>query len=359
MPNYNFADHYKAAGLTPGSEIIRLRQIPFDKLRKEIDIDKALNLTRLYFGLAVPDGTDWFREAFAETDASFSMIDNEREASVLSVCLLSAALADGKIFAGLAPVVVAVCGNRVPLVFPEFIEDARHALSSHSVSVRQQIAAEVTAIKLPGKSKVSASVDALLAAPDWPKNGEAIKLASSEALDATKNLANQVFTVVSPLVKQMRDLREEVNMLWWYIGGWSRALDKPFAGLDVGLAALMAGIDLANLAEGESGPVAAPAILQRLVIDSRVAENKKISLKSAVEALPADAFSRLEIPESISNVSDLCPVLAALVKANEIGKGDWYAAFKKASGLDAGTKFLPIELAMQVYRESLLLAQVD
>lgn len=359
MPSYNFADQYKAAGLNPGPEIIQRRQEPFDKLLTEIDTTRVLDLTRLYFGFSVPNGTDWFSEAFRETDASFSMIDNEREASVLSACLLAAALVDGNVCAGLAPIVAAAAGSRTPLVRHEFIEEARQALAAYSVNYRQQTAADINNITQPARSKVTTSVDTYLQAPDWAKAGDAIKLAGKESFDATKNLANQVSSVISPLAEQVRDLREEVSMLWWYIGGWSRALDKPFAELDIGLAALMAGLDLAHLSQGESGPVAAPAILHRLVVTSRVGEDKKIALKVAVDALPPDTFQRLEIPKAIDKVSDLCPVLAALAKADEIGKGAWNVVFKKVSGLDAGAKFLPIELAMQIYQESLLLAQID
>jgi hypothetical protein len=359
MPSFNFADQYKAAGLNPGPEIIKLRQEPFDKIQKRLNTTMVLDLTRLYFGFAVPNGNEWFSEAFRETDASFSMIDNEREASVLAACLLAAALDAGNVCAGLAPVVAAAAGSRVPLVRPEFIEDARQALAIHSINSRQQTAANVSKIKQPAKSKVAAAVDEYLPAANWSNSGDAIKLAANESFEATKTLANQIYSVISPLAKQVRDLREEVDMLWWYIGGWSRVLEKPFSELDVGLAALMAGLDLAHLTLGESGPVAAQAILHRLLISSTAGENKKIALKSAVDALPPDTFQQLEIPKTINSVSDLCPVLAALAKADEIGNGAWYIAFNKATHLDAGTKFPLIGLAMQVYRESLLLAQID
>ena len=136
MISFNFADQYKAAGLAPGPEIIRLRQEPFNKLRKNIDLLKILNLTRLYFGIPVTDGVDWLRDAFRETDASFSMLENEREVSVLSVCLLAAALEDGHVSAGLSPLVAAAGGYRKPLVSPEFIEDAKQTLALHSVNSR-------------------------------------------------------------------------------------------------------------------------------------------------------------------------------------------------------------------------------
>jgi len=178
-------------------------------------------------------------------------------------------------------------------------------------------------------------------------------------MEASKTLANQVVSVVSPLAKQVCDLQEEVAMLWWYIGGWSRALERPFTDLGTGLTALMAGLDLAHLTQRGGGPIAAPAILQRVIVGSGAGWNKKLALTSAVEALPAGAFQLLEIPKNIGDVSDLCPVLSALAKAEEIGGGGkWHAAFKRDSQLDATSEFLPIELAMQVYRESILLAQV-
>jgi len=353
MLNFNFADQYKAAGLAPGPEIIKLRQTPFKKLRSDINISTILDLTRMYFGFPVPGGTDWFREAFESTDPSFTMLDNEREVAVLSACLLAAALSDGHVSAGLAPIVFSIGGRRTPSVCPEFIEEARQTLAIHSKDFRQQESVDISKIKSPVKSKVTAAIEAYSSAPELAKVSELINLVSNESL------ATQVVSVVSPLAKQVNGLREEVNMLWWYIGGWSRVLEKPFSDLDIGLAALMAGIDLAHLAEGKSGPAAAPAILQRLVIDPRGNGDKKISLESAVKALPKDVYKLLNIPESIGSTCDLCPVLAALYKAEEIGGKNWRATFNNVTRLKAGMLILPIELAIQVYRESLLLAQID
>ena len=96
MSNFNFGDSYKAAGLNPGPDIIGLRQEPFNQLLEQIDSQMTMDFTRLLYGLPIPRGTEWFREAFAETDPSFSMVDNEREAAVLSACLLNAAIKNHK-----------------------------------------------------------------------------------------------------------------------------------------------------------------------------------------------------------------------------------------------------------------------
>lgn len=360
MSSYNFADRYRAAGLAPGHEIIALRQVPFDNLRKDADVAIILDLTRLYFGLPVVDGAEWFREAFAETDLSFSMIDNEREASVLSACLLGAIIDDGNVFAAIAPLVAAAGGARTPLSSTDLLEYARQAVAKYSVASRQAQSVDVTKIKLPAKGKAAAAMDAVVQTPEWASLGEVVKTVSSESLEATKTLTNQIFSVVKPLAAQVRDLQEEVSMLWWYIGGWSRALEKPFTELDIGTSALMAGLDLGNLVQGESGPAAAAAILHRLVVTPRTDGQDPLSLDVAVDSVPFGTFPGFEFIGKISQVGDLCPVLCALSKAEEVGTGSaWHAAFKKITGLEASMTFTPLELAMQVYRESLLIAQVE
>lgn len=359
MSSYNFADRYKSAGLAPGHEIIALRQAPFDKLKKDASLDVILDLTRLYFGLPVPQGANWFREAFAETDLSFSLVDNEREASVLSACLLAAIIDDGQIFAALAPLVTAAGGARRPLSCPDFLEEARQALGRHAVESREDSAADVTKIRLPIKGKAVTALEAIVEAQDWGKFSDVMKGTSAEALEATKTLANQVFSVVQPLAAQVRDLREEVSMLWWYIGGWSRTLEKPFAELDVATAALMAGLDLAQLVDGDCGPSAAPAILHRLVIGSRAEIVEKLTLNEAVDSLPIGTLSSMGVPSGISKIGDICVVYSALTKADEIGSGGaWHASFKRATGVDATISFSPLQLAIQMYRESLLAAQI-
>ena len=68
-------------------------------------------------------------------------------------------------------------------------------------------------------------------------------------------------------------------MLWWYVGGWCRAFDKPFADLDLGLAAVLAGIDMAEMSRSATGPAAAPAIFQRILSSGRRPRPQKSPLR--------------------------------------------------------------------------------
>lgn len=359
MTGFNFADNYRAAGLSAGPDVLRTRQEPFEQLRKAIDRTTAIDLTRLYFGLPVPRGTDWFRDAFGATDASFSLIDNAREASVLAAGLLESAVVDGKIYAALATLTTAAGGLREPPVRPDVIESMHFAIQKSAASARKQAAADPKRITLPATSKISAELEALVQTPDLAKASPLLKQVSEESAEITKTLANQVFAVVQPLTTQVQTLREEVEMLWWHVGGWSRLLDKPFAELDLGLAAVLAGVDMADMSRSAAGPAAAPAILQRTLFAGRKIKAAKITIHSAVDALPHDQFDNLGLSSNLAATPEICPVLTAYAKAKEIGIGTtWHAAYAKATGLGAEAAFGPLELAMQAYRERLLLREL-
>jgi hypothetical protein len=356
VAGFNFADSYRAAGLATGPDVLRTRQEPFDKLRRAIDPQTAIDLTRIYFSLAVPRGTDWFRDAFGETDASFSLIDNAREAAVLAAGLLEAAAGDGKVYAALATLTTAASGLRQPLVRPDLIDVMRFAIQEKAASARQQVPADPSKIRVPGKSRIATELAALAASPDLPTVSTLLKQVSEESADITKNLAIQLLSIVQPLAAQVLTLREEVEMLWWHVGGWSRLLEKPFAELDLGLAAVLAGVDMADMSRSLTGPAAAPAILQRTLLLGREPKAPKIAIKDAVDALPQDQFDRLTLADALKAVPDICPVLTAFAKAKELGPGAaWHAPFAKATGLDAAAAFEPLDLAMQAYRERLLL----
>lgn len=356
----NFADSYKAAGLFPGPEIIGLRQEPFDKLSKELNTQMVFDLTRLYFGLSVPNATEWFREAFSETDVSFSMVDNAQEVAVLASCILKEAIANGKGIAALAVLTTSAGGNRNPLVFPELIEEARLAMIDIAVEHRNNQKVDIKQIKLPVKTTIHEEADALAAAPDWVKTVKLFKTVDDENIKSVKNLSNQIQKVLHPLVNEVTDLQEEVSMLWWHIGGWSRILEKPFIELSPELVAAMAGLDLADLSKTLAGPVAVPAILHRTIFASNSANTTKATVKGAVNSFPTEAFEKLKLGDGLKGVSDVCPVLTGFLKAYEVGESPaWEIAFKKSTQLDASVSFDLLELAMQVYRERSLLAAID
>lgn len=353
---FNLADIYKHAGLSSAAEVIRLRQGPCEKLSKDLKKDNALDLVRLYLGLPLPSGSDWFRETFSKEDASFSMIDNARESAALSAAILSAAFKEENVFSAFALVTASVMDHRKPKLYAELLTEAKEFLGDTSVESRTKRTFNLQSVKLPGAGKSSESITAYTQSPDWNKIGELFKLISSEARENTKTAINQLFGVVSPLVEEVNLLREQTEMLWWYVGGFSRIIGKPFSELPIGPASVMAGLDVADLSKSLPGPIAVPAILHRILEQGRKGKATKITIQNAIDDYPVDDLSKLDLKGSLKNVSDICPVLTAFNKASEIGASPaWHNAFKKAAVFSPDASFQPTQLAMQSFRERGLL----
>lgn len=356
MGGFNFADKYKAAGLSPSPEIISLRQEPFDSLIEGMNTEIAIDLTRIYFGLPVPQGTDWFRDAFAETDPSFSMLDNEQEAAVLSACLLSKLITENNEAAAISILTTSAGGNRKPLVYPELIENARTALISIAIdnrSYQPESAIQFKVIKTDIKDVIAPLLTGQAA---WPEVANILNSVNDGSYKTTRNLARQVLDLLYPLTKQVAELQEEVSILWWHIGGWSRVLNKPFNALEPGVAAAMAGLDLADLSITLAGPAAAPAILQRTITAVCTEDTMKASVKEVVDAFPSESLEILNLGDELKSVSDICPILTGFHKAFEIGGSPaWEKAYQKATKFDECIQFDLLDLAAQIYRERSLL----
>lgn len=357
MATFNFADQYRTAGFQPTSEIVRFRQLAAEKIITNLDDRKILDLVRLYFGSPVRAGGEWFVSAFSEDDASFSMVDNEREASVLSACILESIIESGNSLACLAVVTMSVNASRKPIACPDFIDYAANKLLSFSIYERDNIR-DFETVKIPNKSKFTTSINEYKTTNDQTKAIEAINYTYLDAIEASKFVANELKAISGPLVTQVRQLREEVDMLWWHIGGHSNVLHKPFPELEAGLAAILAGVDLANLSRSDTGPAAAPAMLYRAIMDKRDA-SENLVLSELIDSIPETLFNHLTMPEHLPNYYDFCPVLAALSKYHENAKGAWMGVFKKITGLESNLEFTQINLSLQVYREILLLALID
>jgi len=359
MTEHNFADRYKAAALSPTPEIVDLRKEAVDKILTDIDASKVTDLVRLYYGLDVGGDPEWFRDAFIASDSSFSMIDNAREAAVLSGCILEAGIRNGNVLAALAVLTASVGSTRKPVVSDGLGVFARDALMEISKKERSVDIINPKIIKYPTKSKVPAQIETFLAAPSLPEAGEVMVQINEEWHTAAKTLTSSVFKVVTSLSEQSEGLREEVDMLWWHIGGSSRLIDRSFEELDLGLASALAGMDLADLSRTYAGPVAAPAMLHRTLANGRK-KLTDVTIIDAVNALKSDDAAKLELSDAVKSIPDICPVSLAYQKALEIGDPSaWQISFTKASGIDASVAFPPLDFALQVFRERSLLSSFD
>lgn len=358
MAQIGLADSYRMARLSPTPEVMGLRQSAFDKVRLSIDGPKAVALSRMYFGLPLSKGGEWFHSAFAENDPSFSLVDNAREAAVLAGSLLHAAALAGKSIVGLVTLTTSAGGIRTPLVCPEFLQSISDGLADASIRSRKHQTLEFTNLKLAPKNTITAESLASFSAvaqlfPTMQQLGE-------QAVNNSNNLANQLHPLFSSLINHNAQLREEVDILWWFVAGWSKLLDQPFSEMTPPQAAVLSGIDLSDLSQTVEGPVAAPALLQRILSNVKKYKGARISISEIIDGFPTDKLPLLGLGNGVDSLADVCPLLYGLHKTQEVGRGPaWHAAFRKNARLRETDTFAPLDLAVQMMRERTVILDLE
>lgn len=356
MAEFVFADVYKTAGLSPGPEIISLREKPFEKLCAEMEINVELALVRLYFNLPLSGGTDWFGELFRETDPSFTMVENAREASVLAGCALKRAINNKSSTAVLAILCASAANLRVPEVLPELVEDARVAQIDIGIANRNIQPLSIDKVKFPNHSALSTDIAEIVATNAANQFGP-ILTKMDEKTNKLTQAAKSTREELRNLAKQVEFLREETAMLWWHLGGYSALLDSPLNSLDAGLMSVISGIELAGMTLTIEGPAASTALLARTVSANSKKKDGKASIEEVARAFPIDHLGNIIGLASAKGNADIAPVLGGLCLLEELKDlTAWKQIYKsRAANLDETVEFSFIDLAVQVFREQSLL----
>lgn len=352
MADFVFADRYAEAGLAPTSQMITSRQAAAERIVAKPTNAQILDLAGIYFGSSGLDLV-WLRDEFATDDPTFSLVNNERETRVLAATMLGALVAAGRSEAILAIAAGGVAGHRPPIQADWLFQDATEAIGRLAVAERKPVAID-TKVGPTANTKLTDEI-AALTADDWPGLLAALSKVRTEAASSAKTTAGQTATALAALNRQVRLQREEAQMLWWLVGGHSRCLGRAFSTFAPQQAAIVGAVDLGGLTSfTRLGPVAAPALLERVVaLAKRPKAPVPRDLASAIDGLGQADLDRLPIYKD-AVPPRLAPVTASIALARSMGPGAWHARLREATGLDATIALEPIDLAVQLYREHLL-----
>ncbi|WP_428142826.1 GTPase-associated system all-helical protein GASH [Delftia acidovorans] len=351
MTKHVFADYYAAEGLAPSGDLIKLREMATKRILEDISTERILQLAEVYFGVKNVD-LDWFRDEYTKDDASFSLINNERETRVLAGALLNELIDYEYSVAILAIVAGHLNGRCPPSEGKNLVTKAEQVLGERCVKDRVPEVIE-TKISITINSKLEAEI-AAMPADDLGALVSTLGKMRAESQSSQRNIANNASSIIFKVCSQISLMREESQMLWWIFGGYSRTLEIPFSNMNPFQAALTAAIDLGGLTSvSELGPIAAPAMFERVICQAKRPKGAfDKSLAKAIDGMRREDLQRFII--STSTPARLAPVTTAIELARTIGLGSWYTRFEEVTGLKASTEFEPAELANQLYREHLL-----
>ena len=350
----NLADLYQAANVPVSAEDFKLRQDGFDAAGKDLTEKKLIDCCRIYFGWwEKVDEFDWFLSAF-RNDPRFSFTGNQRESSVLAGALLLKELKSGNAFAGLVVLCAAVQDKRQPAVpgIPLSVFDTE--FKNLTVEETRSLWYN-TDFKALGKTAITK--EKMVEDNTVPTMATAVATALAETHSASKAAFTELQGIVSKMAEDLSSAREQLAMLWWLTGGWSRKLTRSFIDVGAPLAYFSAGLDLADLSATVHGPYSSEALLVRIL--TPVKKKRATTLGELGDSPSEEDFKRLDVSEEGKAYPEICPASAALLRSAEIGKGNaWHAAFEKAAYLPASTLLQPQEVAIQAMYERLLLSNL-
>ncbi|MDK9585741.1 GTPase-associated system all-helical protein GASH [Lelliottia wanjuensis] len=352
MTTLTFADRYAEAGLSPSPEVITSRQGSVKRIVENITDNHILDLVCFYYG-STNINLDWFRDEFVKDDASFSLVNKEREARVLSASVLGELIDDENAVAILAVCVGSAKGLRLPLQSTWLLVHAEECLMRLAVEERAfeeiplKIAPTITA-------KLDEEITALGSTNDWATLITLLGKIRTEAQTSARTTATQSISILKKFERQKALMREESQMLWWLTGGYSRTFNRNFTTFSPQQAAIVGAVDLGDLTSSSRlGPVAIPAMLERVILSAkkgRGAQPKELA--AAIDGFTVEELESLNVSSRLP--ARLAPISTAIELARTIGVGAWHQQFQARTGFESSIQLELNPLAEQLYREHLL-----
>lgn len=359
--NENFADWYRIISIDPEQIKLDARWRAIEAYSKKLSKTSALDVVRLMFG-GEPQSTDFdekFRGAFKKNDSAFPMRENSLEMTILAAATAANLLnADDKNLSDAVALAI-VCadfqGMREKISLHEIVESAQIYLNRRSNDLRSQFGYQKI-------STLSAKTPTLTAdATPISTKAEVAKMLQPE-LEKLNSLPNQLVSPINDafaaLAEQLFLQQEETNMLWWLFAAYSRDLRTSVRRLDLAPACVVAGKELADLTTVLPGPTAAEAFLDKMLeAAQRNNDYENVSVREAVSADALREWKRqLAKSDKADSLNDFCSLNFALRQSADADSADeWATKFVKRSRIKVDDKIPPSTLALQMYRERLLM----
>lgn len=352
---FNFADEYAIDGQTFSSELIRTRSQIFTKLRKDLTEDetKVVDLIKYYYELGTKECPEWVISEIIAVDDTYSRVHGKREAKLFAKCLIKAAMADQSWSALLgiqtANYSLNSDADQVDVQYPELAE---HELIKIALESRN----ELFFSDQPADTSIGPKTTAITAivGGDNSKLGDLLKTIVQDTINLQKNLGYKL----EKSNEKIASIQQENEMLWWYVGGWSKSLEVPLNSLEHGLIALIVGSDLATLTNDIPAPAAVKALIHKTLVANGVDLKFELSIKELVNSHAKELNDHV-LPEESCYTMALCPIISGFSRYKEIPETDsWINTYKTSFGFDPEIKLKPLEIAFQIYRELLLLKHI-
>lgn len=347
----DFARWYAEAFMDEG-EKRELRWKGVASVTANADYPTAEVLTRLAFQTPVPASgrkTEDLTTAYEKVvslisggDVAFDPLQSERELQVLAASALNY-LVETMPDAAIMVTTASFGGHRKPKLPMDIVAKAENALAELSARKHARVSGEE--LRLPAQK-----VNFEFASEEPQEIDSEQSTAQLEQLQAAITAAIQSVVagqnrVVQLLHKQILLDEEELQILWWLLGEYSKTQEKPFSQVAPEIRTLALPYELGRMTVVSPGPASIGAMLARTGIGA-----KKTKVADVVNAADLEWVKSVSASKLVSPVTT--PIHFALEQRAELGTNDaWLAGWAQLTGLSADVALPGVRLAELFYRE--------
>lgn len=272
--------------------------------------------------------------------------ESRRELQILSAAVLV------RLFSRLPDAVIAVlnasCGGKRTVDLPmDLVGLAKKAMVALSQKKQLRPSDKDLEIVSPAfEFEVSAEAMASMTTALWKPELDSLHEAVQDALG---DIVVQQNKITRRLVRLVSLGEEELQMLWWLIGGHSWTLDAPFTDIPTLVKPLVFGKELGSLTQIAPGPASIAAILARAGV-----AGDTVSVLDVVNGADIQWIKEVTSSNRLSPVTT--PLHFALEMRHDIESDDaWLPVWASKSGLPPDISMASVQIAELFYREHLFL----
>lgn len=318
-------------------------------------------LARLAFSARMApsaNSTQTVRQAFKDADDTFEMTDNAHELKLLAAVSLVAAM-DSDL--AVAPIAALICSTSsfssvrqpgLPMDLGALAEEAIARLSVRA-RTRPDVKSLLMASDLP-KVDFATPAAKVKDEPNWENVYAAFTAAATNMRSVLNTLAQRQSKTFESVSSYMQMQDEELQMLWWLTGQYSKTFNKRFSEVPEASKPFAFASELAGHTTVVPGPKSVVSLMERAGIEKET----QGTLKDAINSMPPEWLAKQVEGRTVSTLST--PIHLAIQRQLETGAGDaWVAGWNAATDIDGTLSMHALTLAELFYRERLLILLGD
>jgi len=172
---------------------------------------------------------------------------------------------------------------------------------------------------------------------------------------------DQATAAITQLSHTVNVRGEEIDVLWWLQNAFSRDIQKSFSEIGYRAAALILPMEVADLTFFVPGPINVVAVLvHALQLSGASSSAEEVSLAESTNACAKEWREAVRARQDFGAVGLLTPVLLGIQKSLETdGQEDWFPVYRKACDVPVDKRYPILKIAIQMYRERMLLRAVE